>query len=122
MNIDRSRRRLQAAAWATTAILATIIGVLTLTPSVGAAVAGNDKISHFLAFMVLVLPISVVNPQRSLAIVLIAGGYGLAIEIIQPYFNRAAEFADLLADLLGAGTGALLGRSLGMRFRQLVSA
>lgn len=100
-------------AWAATAVLFVAIGVLTLTPAVAAAAAGNDKLGHFTAFALLVLPLSIAYPNRCLAVFTVAIAYGLAIELIQPYVGRDAEVADFVADVLGAALGALAGRVIG---------
>lgn len=103
------------AAWLATAILALAIGILTLTPGVAAVAAGNDKLSHFIAFAALVLPFSMAYPRRALPVVLVAAAYGLCIEVIQPSVGRAGEIADFAADALGASAGALIGGLLGSR-------
>lgn len=107
--------RTKAAAWTATALIAVVIGLLTLSPGIAAAAASNDKLSHFVAFAVLVLPLSLAYPQRVLPVVLLAAVYALGIEIIQPQVGRAGEVADFAADMLGAVTGALAGRAAGLR-------
>jgi VanZ family protein len=42
--------------------------------------------------------------------------FGGLIEIVQPYVGRGAEWADLVAD----GLGAALGVSLGLFFRKIL--
>ncbi|WP_120499796.1 VanZ family protein [Roseovarius sp. EL26] len=69
----------------------------------------NDKQVHFLAFAFLTLPMGWVRPQAVLWLVPLAICYGGIIELIQPMFGRGAELGDLIADGLGAMTGALPG-------------
>lgn len=115
---DRTERRFRATAWAVTLLLAAVIGLLTLTPAIATAVAGGDKLHHFAAFAVLVLPLATAYPRHVLPVMLAAAGYGLLIEIVQPHFGRSAEAADFVADLLGAGAGAVLGRWAGLGLRR----
>jgi len=69
-----------------------------------------DKVVHLIAFACLGFPLSVTRTHPALWIFLAAVVYGAAIEIIQPSFGRSAEWADLAADVIGAGLGILLGR------------
>lgn len=102
------------APWAATAVLTLVIGLLTLTPAVATMAAGNDKLAHLFAFLVLAMPLAMAYPRRMLVVFLAASAYGLSIELIQPYFGRAAEVADLVADVIGAALGTLAGGTLGM--------
>ncbi len=72
-------------------------------------VPGTDKLQHFIAFGVFVLPVSLLLPARTWLIFIIAVAYGGLIEIIQPYVNRYAEFGDFMADAVGAAVGAAIG-------------
>ena len=72
-------------------------------------VPGTDKLQHFIAFGVFVLPVSLLLPAKAWLIFIIAVVYGGLIEIIQPYVNRYAEFGDFMADAVGAAVGAAIG-------------
>ena len=102
-------------AWlVSTVAIFVVIGVLTLTPTPHMP-RGNlhwDKLAHLLAFMVLVFPTAALWPRVTALVGVLAVGYGAAIEVIQPYAGRSAEFADLLADGIGVGLGLILGASL----------
>lgn len=97
-------------AWSVTGVLALIIAGLTLTEPVSGAggLNVNDKLAHFLAFAALASPLSFSKPRRAAAVVVGAVLFGALIEVIQPHVGRSAEWADLLADGLGACAGAVL--------------
>ena len=92
--------------------LAAIIAVLTLMPLPVSGPTGSDKVYHILAFACLALPLPFAKPRWTLWVILSVIAYGGTIEVLQPYFGRHAEWADLLADglgaILGAGTGCAL--------------
>ena len=92
--------------------LAAIIAVLTLMPLPVSGPTGSDKVYHILAFASLALPLPFAKPRWTLWVILSVIAYGGTIEVLQPYFGRHAEWADLLADglgaILGAGTGCAL--------------
>ena len=94
-----------------TIALAILIGVLTLTPTphMPRSDLHLDKVAHMLAFLSLVFPTALLWPRVTSWIGLLAVVYGGAIEVIQPYTGRSAEFADLLADGVGVGLGIVLG-------------
>jgi VanZ family protein len=93
-----------------TLALALIIAILTLMPMPPGPVGISwlDKLSHFLAFGALAVPLSWRYPAQWRAVALAVIAYGGAIEIVQPHVGRSAEWADLLADALGAFAGAWL--------------
>ena len=97
---------------AVTLALALIIAVLTLAPLPAACPAGSDKVYHILAFAGLAFPLPLVRPRLTIWVVLGVIAYGGAIEMIQPFFGRQAEWADLLADGVGAVVGAVAGYAL----------
>lgn len=102
-------------AWlVSTLVIATVIGILTLMPShaLPRGPWGSDKLAHLLAFLALVFPTAALWPRVSAMVGVIAVAYGGAIEIIQPFTGRSAEFADLVADGTGVGLGIILGSSL----------
>lgn len=100
-----------------TALIFCIIVLATLTPLPQAvSVPGSDKWHHFLAFAALTYPLATLGGRSCVWVIFFALGFGGAIEIIQPYVNRSAEFADFAAD----ATGAMIGCALGLmaaRFR-----
>jgi len=102
--------------WATGLIAGSIV-VLTLLPmpAVMNSMSGTDKVQHFLAFFALTLPLCARHPRAALWLVPIAVALGGAIEIIQPFFGRAREFADFLADFAGACTRAAIGWGIGRK-------
>lgn len=97
-----------------TFFLALAIAITTLMPSTGgtAPLLGLDKLAHLVAFALLVLPLSLRAPHRWPLIWIAAVAYGGLIEIVQPHVGRGAEWADLLADGLGAGLGIGLALTL----------
>ena len=72
----------------------------------------TDKHLHALAFALLVLPTAVTAPRLALRLSPLALAFGGAIELIQPFFDRGAEWGDLLADGIGVAGGLLLGLAL----------
>lgn len=97
---------------AATIVLAAIIAVLTLAPMPAGGPAGSDKLYHVLAFACLAFPLPLVRPRWTVWVVLGVIAYGAAIEVIQPFFGRQAEWADLVADGIGAVVGAVTGSAL----------
>jgi len=93
-----------------TLLIALAIAALTLTPA-GAAnpgIAGFDKLVHFVAFAALAMPLASARRLPLVWIVLAGLAFDGLIELIQPYVGRSAEWADWLADGLGALVGASL--------------
>lgn len=103
-----------------TALLGMIIAVLTLSPlAASARPDGVDKFYHVLAFAILAFPISIVRPKLALWVGVGVIAYGGVIELVQPAFGRQAEWADFMADGIGAVLGAAGGHSLSGRLRAL---
>ncbi len=100
---------------AATIVLAAVIAVLTLAPMPAGGPAGSDKIYHILAFACLAFPLPLVRPRWTVWVILGVIAYGGVIEVIQPFFGRQAEWADLVADGVGAILGAIVARQLGLR-------
>jgi hypothetical protein len=101
-----------------TIVLAVIIAVLTLAPMPAGGPAGSDKICHILAFACLAFPLPLVRPRLAIWVVLGVISYGGLIEMIQPFFGRQAEWADLIADGIGAILGATVAHQLGLWLRR----
>jgi hypothetical protein len=95
-----------------TLVLAVIIAVLTLAPMPSGGPAGSDKLYHVLAFACLAFPLPLVRPRWTVWVILGVIAYGGVIEVIQPFFGRHAEWADLVADGIGAVVGAVTGSAL----------
>ncbi len=100
-----------------TALITLAIGVTTLMPSTGghSTLLGLDKVAHLLAFAGLVIPMALAQPRRFPLIFALALAYGGLIEIVQPHVGRSAEWADLVADGLGAALGIALALTLRRR-------
>ena len=69
----------------------------------------SDKIAHGFAFFALILPIATLRPRHLWWVLPSAAVLGAAIEVLQPYVNRRAEWADLGADLAGLMLGVCAG-------------
>ncbi len=80
-------------------------------------VPGTDKLQHFVAFGVFVLPVCLLMPARTWLIFAIAVLYGALIEIIQPYVNRYGEMGDFWADAGGAVIGVAISRLILARLK-----
>ena len=52
------------------------------------------------------------RPRLAVWVILGVIAYGGIIEVIQPFFGRQAEWADLVADGIGAVVGAVTGSAL----------
>ena len=93
------------------AFSAILILVGGLTPSsFGPGLVRRDgPIIHALSFAFLVLPLVAIRPRKWWQIVIVASLFGLGIEGLQTYTNRATELSDIVANsvgaLIGAGTG-----------------
>jgi len=103
---------------AVTIVLALIIAVLTLAPMPSGGPSGSDKLYHILAFACLAFPLPLVRPRLTIWVVVGVIAYGGAIELIQPFFGRQAEWTDLAADGIGAILGAVVARQLGLWLRR----
>lgn len=114
----QKKLRRMAIGSAMTIVLAVMIAVLTLAPMPAGGPAGSDKIYHILAFACLAFPLPLVRPRLAIWVVLGVISYGGLIEMIQPFFGRQAEWADLIADGIGAILGATVARQLGLWLRR----
>ena len=101
-----------------TLIFGIVIAWGTLTPLEELPpVPGTDKLQHFVAFGVFVLPVCLLMPARTWLIFAIAVLYGALIEIIQPYVNRYGEMGDFWADAGGAVIGVVISRLILARLK-----
>ncbi len=95
-------------------LLIALITVLSLFPVEELPkIQGNDKLHHFIAYCAAILPVAVARRRLAIwlapAIVLYSG----LIELLQPFSNRYAEWADLGANTLGVMVGTLIGLAIG---------
>ena len=88
--------------------MALAIAVATLMP-MPANIPGGDKLQHMLAFGILAFPTALIRPRWAIWSFLAVVAYGGLIEVIQPFFNRTADLADLRADGIGAAVGVAIG-------------
>ncbi|SEK79914.1 hypothetical protein [Roseovarius nanhaiticus] len=99
-----------------TVLIALALAIATLSPGMPAiGPQGSDKWQHFAGFALLVLPLGYARPDWGLRILIGAAAFGGVIELIQPNVGRAAEWADLVADIAGAAAGILAMRLLTLR-------
>lgn len=104
-------------------VLAAVILVLALSPSVPEVIGGiNDKALHFTAFTELVLPCAIFLARNLVWIVPLAVMFGGAIELLQSGFGREASWADFLADGCGVAFGAIIGLMLRALIKRYVAA
>ena len=76
---------------------------------------GSDKLVHLVAFAALAFPLARTGRFGLLPVFIGASTFGGAIELIQPSFNRSADFNDWVADV----AGVILGIGLGLLYRRL---
>ena len=90
-------------------LVLTAITILSLYPvEFLPPVPGSDKTHHFIAYALLMFPVTLARPKHWLWIGLFFLAWSGAIELIQPYVNRYGEWLDLLANATGLGLGILL--------------
>ena len=98
----------------------TIIVTLTLTvamlwPLEVPAPEGSDKLVHFIAFAALAFPLARTGRFGLLPVFIGASAFGGIIELVQPSFNRSADFNDWVADVVGV----VLGIGFGLLYRRM---
>ena len=77
----------------------------------------SDKLMHFIAYGVMVLPVSLERVYPQFLVFLIALTYGGFIEIIQPFWGREADIMDLWANIAGIIFGILIARGIVFIFK-----
>ena len=103
------------AAVVATALIASLIGVFMLAPSIPTSwstLALTDKAYHAIAFAALVLPSGAIFQRHRAWIATGAFVFGLTIEVVQPLVGRNAEWADIAANTMGILIGLSLGRMI----------
>ena len=100
-----------------TLIVTTVLTVAMLWPLAAPPPApeGSDKLVHFVAFAALAFPLARTGRIGLLPVFIGASAFGGIIELIQPSFNRSADFNDWVADVVGV----ILGIGLGLLYRRL---
>ncbi len=104
-------------------VLAAVIAYSTLTVSLAHMTEGfiSDKVYHFMAFALLVLPVAALYKRALFWVVPLAILFGGAIEVIQPFVGRQGDVLDFVADTGGVFFGVGLGiciRAMLLRFRR----
>lgn len=66
---------------------------------------GSDKLVHFTAFAALAFPLARTGRFGLLPVFVGASAFGGAIELLQPSFNRGADFNDWISDTIGVTLG-----------------
>lgn len=79
------------------------------------AFPSSDKSMHLLAYACLALPIAVRRAKYWPFLLLGCLGWSGAIELIQPWVNRYAEWLDFLANAIGLLVGTLFAGFLSRR-------
>lgn len=81
----------------------------------------SDKLLHFVAYGVMVLPVSLDRIFPQLLVFVIAFIYGGGIELVQPFWGREADIMDLWANTAGIIFGILIARGIVFIFKILPS-
>ncbi|HPF21958.1 MAG TPA: VanZ family protein [Hyphomonas sp.] len=100
----------RVAGFVTLAVMGLIAVLSLLPPSDLPPVEGSDKLKHFIAYTALAMPMAVWTGRgRALLALLLAAGFGLAVEVAQLLVPTGREFSllDEGANILGAGLGTL---------------
>jgi VanZ family protein len=91
-----------------TFLLLILFGTLTPRNVIEVPGFGSDKLYHFLAFTLLVMPLTfnkLKNIYWVLPIVII---FGALIELIQPFVGRHGDINDFYADAIGSVIGVFM--------------
>ena len=96
--------------WLLTLIFLVMILIGTLSPRdiIVTPDLGSDKNYHFLAFALLVMPLTFQNLKNAYWLLPVAVVFGAVIELLQPHLGRHGELNDLYADAFGALIGVSL--------------
>ena len=72
----------------------------------------SDKFLHFIAYGVMVLPVSLERILPQFLVFIIALVYGGFIELIQPFWGRETDIMDMWANIAGLIFGILIARGI----------
>ena len=96
-----------------TLAMAFIILFFSLLPSEGEKkILISDKLFHFVAYGLLILPVSLERVYSQLLIFVFAMSYGGFIELIQPFWGREADMVDFWANVVGIIFGILIAQGI----------
>ncbi|MCG6202068.1 VanZ family protein [Psychromonas antarctica] len=94
-----------------------VIALLSLNPmSHLPAVPGGDKSHHIIAYALLMFPAALHKPKYWLLIGFLFLCFSGAIELLQPFVSRTADWLDMSANLAGMVLGILLAQLISWRF------
>lgn len=79
----------------------------------------SDKLLHFIAYGVMVIPVSLEKVYPQFFVFLIALTFGGFIELIQPFWGRKADIIDLCANISGIIFGILIARAFLLILRHM---
>src|SRR6056297_2483457 len=98
---------------------ALLVGGLVPTSWGQGPVRRDGPMLHALGFALFALPLVATWPRKWWAFVIAASVFGVAIEGLQMFTNRATELSDIVANsvgaTLGAGVGWVIARANGQR-------
>ncbi len=115
------RKKYLKVTWSITGIWAFIVLILSTVPASAfpqTEISYMDKAFHFGEFIVLALLMThafkyakVSLAENSLFTLILAGGYGILMELTQLYVpGRSASIYDIMADLAGVAVGVLIAK------------
>ena len=89
--------------WLSITITISIVIILFsfLPLNASSTMQGTDKYLHTVAYFFLSFPAALRKPTKHIFIISYFFSFGLAIELIQPYFDRYFELFDLIANFIG---------------------
>ena len=107
LNLDFLQKKIY---WLLTLIFLVLILIGTLFPRdiIATPDLGSDKNYHFLAFALLVMPLTFQSLKNGFWLLPVAVVLGAIIEVLQPHLGRHGELDDLYADAVGALIGVIL--------------
>ena len=111
--MPEGERKLLRTGFALSAILGVLAAFALLLPAPKSPVplwGGLDKVVHFSIFFLVALPSLMTGPRNWIWLVPVISGFGILIELIQPYFGRGAEVGDAIANTLGVLGAVPVGR------------
>lgn len=91
-----------------TFLLFILFGTLTPRNVIEVPVIGSDKMSHFLAFLLFVMPLTFNKFKNIFWVLPIALVLGAVIELIQPFVGRRGDINDFYVDALGSLIGVFM--------------